>query len=185
VSVDFYTATFAIGQEETPQSQPRANFAIGQTLTDYAGGRQMGTVELRNPTGAVNRLRRVTAGGIGMLETNGRQAPDNPGTVAGTEAGMRRALERLLIAALDAPGSLRAIPPRSWRGALHDGVRYASGPDTLDVYFDRRSGLPIVTESVTDDPILGDRHTVSWYTRWQASGGVMYARQYDVEWNGR
>lgn len=185
VSVDFYTATFAIGQEETPQSQARANVVIGQTLTDYAGSRQTGTVELRNPAGAVNRLRRVTAGGIGMLETNGRQAPDNPGTVAGTESGMRRALERLLLAALDAPAALRAIPARSWRGALHDGVRYANGPDTLDLYFDRRSGLPIVTESVTDDPILGDRHTVSWYTRWQASGAVLYPRQYDVEWNGR
>jgi len=64
-------------------------------------------------------------------------------------------------------------------------VRYANGPDTLDLYFDRRSGLPIVTESVSDDPILGDRRTVSWYTRWQASGAVWYPRQYDVEWNGR
>lgn len=185
VSVDFYTATFGLGQEETPQSQARANVVIGQTLTDYAGGRQMGSVELRNPAGAVNRVRRVIAGGIGMLETNGRQAPDNPGAVAGIEGGMRRALERLLLTALDTPAALRTIPARSWRGALHDGVRYASGPDTLDLYFDRRSGLPIVTESVSDDPILGDRHTVSWYTRWQASGGVLYPRQYDVEWNGR
>lgn len=185
VAVDFYTATFGLGQEETPQSQARATVTIGQTLTDYAGARQLGTVELRNPAGAVNRLRRVTAGGIGMLETNGRQAPDNPGTVAGFETGMRRAFERFLLAALDAPTALRAIPARSWRGALHDGVRYASGPDTLDLYFDRRTGLPIVTESVSDDPILGDRHTVSWYTRWQASGGVLYPRQYDVEWNGR
>jgi glyoxylase-like metal-dependent hydrolase (beta-lactamase superfamily II) len=185
VSVEFYTATFALGQEETPQSQARATVASGQTLTDYVGNRQTGTVELKNPAGAVNRLRRITAGGIGMLETNGRQAPDNPGTVANFEAGMRRALERLLLAALDNPAALRAIPARSWRGELHDGVRYANGPDTLDLYFERRTGLPIVAEAVTDDPILGDRHTVSWYTRWQPAGAILYPRQYDVEVNGR
>lgn len=185
VSVDFYTATFALGQEETPQSQARANVAVGQTVTDYAGARQAATVELRNPAGVVNRLRRVTAGGIGMLETNGRPAPDNPGMVASIERGMRRALERLLLAALDAPAALRAIPPRTWRGELHNGVRYANGPDTVDVYFDRRTALPVVTETVTDDPILGDRRTVSWFTRWQASGALLYPRQYDVEVNGR
>jgi glyoxylase-like metal-dependent hydrolase (beta-lactamase superfamily II) len=185
VSVDFYTATFGLGQEETPQSQARATFAIGQNLTDYAAGRQTGTVELRNPTGVVNRLRRVVTGGIGMLETNGRQAPDNPGMVASIEGGLRRALERLLLAALDAPTALRAIPARTWRGELHDGVRYANGPDTVDLYFDRRTALPIVTETVSDDPILGDRHTVSWFTRWQPSGAVLYPRQYDVEVNGR
>jgi len=185
VSVDFYTATFALGQEETPQSQARATLAVGQTLTDYAGNRQTGTVELRNPAGAVNRLRRVVAGGIGMLETDGRPAPENSGTVASIEGAMRRALQRLLLAALDDPTALRAIPGRNWRGEPHDGVRYASGPDTLDLYFDRRTALPIVTEAVTDDPILGDRHTVSWYTRWQPAGAMLYPRQYDVEVNGR
>ena len=185
LSVDFYTATFNLGQEETPQSQARANFAIGQNLTDYGAGRQTGTVELRNPAGVVNRLRRVVAGGIGMLETNGRQAPENPGTVSNIEGGLRRALERVLIAALDAPAALRALPARSWRGELHDGVRYANGPDTLDLYFDRRTALPVVTETVSDDPILGDRRTASWFTRWQASGAVLYPRQYDVEVNGR
>ena len=185
VAVDFYTATFALGQEETPQSPARANFAVGQTLTDYAGGRQTGTVELRNPAGVVNRLRRVVAGGIGMLETNGRPAPESPGMVANVEGGMRRALERLLLTALDAPTALRALPARTWRGELHDGVRYANGPDTVDLYFDRRTALPVVTETVSDDAILGDRHTVSWLTRWQKSGPVLYPRQYDVEVNGR
>ena len=185
VSIDFYTATFALGQEETPQSPARATIAIGQTVTDYAAGRHAGTSELRNVAGAVNRLRRVTAGGIGMLETNGRPAPENPATVASIERGMRRALERLFLTALDNPAALHAIPPRTWRGDPHDGVRYANGPDTLAVYFDRRSGLPTVTEVVTDDPILGDRRTISWYTRWQPSGAILYPRQYDVEVNGR
>jgi glyoxylase-like metal-dependent hydrolase (beta-lactamase superfamily II) len=185
VSVDFYTATFALGQEETPESPARANFAVGQNLTDYAGNRQLGVVELRNVAGAVNRLRRVTAGGIGMLETNGRQAPDNPGQVASIEGGMRRALERLLITALDNPATVRALPSHSWRGEQYAGVHYENGPDTLNIYFDRRTGLPTVTESITDDAILGDRHTVSWYTRWQPSGEILSPRQYDITVNGR
>lgn len=185
LTVDFYTATFALGQEETSSSPARANISMGQTNTDYAGSRQVGTIELRNVAGVVNRLRRVTAGGIGMLETNGRPAPDNPGTVAAFERGLRRAPERLLIAALDNPTALRALPVRTWRGEPHDGVRYASGPDTVDLYFDRRSGLPVLVETITDDPILGDRRAVTAFTRWQNAGGILYPRQYDIEVNGR
>lgn len=185
VTTDFYTATFALGQEETPTSPARANYVVGQTSADYAGNRQVASVELRNVAGAVARLRRVTAGGIGMLENNGRLAPDGAGTVAGVEASLRRAPERLLLSALDNPAAVSALPARTWRGEPHDGVRYASGPDTLDLYFDRRTGLLTVTETVTDDPILGDRRTVTWFTRWQESGGVWFARQYDVEVNGR
>lgn len=187
LTVEFYTATFAIGQEETPTGQARANVAIGQTQTDYAGGRQLGAIELRNVGGMVNRLRRVTAGQIGMLETNGRQAPDNPGTVANIERGMRRAIERVLLAARDNPAGLRPLPHRRWRGEPHDGVRYVGGADTVDLYFEQRSGLPAFTETVTDDPILGDRHTIAAYSRWQPVTGsaLLYPRQYDVEVNGR
>jgi glyoxylase-like metal-dependent hydrolase (beta-lactamase superfamily II) len=74
---------------------------------------------------------------------------------------------------------------KTWRGEPHDGARYAAGPDTLDLYFDRRSGLPVVTVTVADDPILGDRRTESWLTRWQETTGVRFARQYDVYVNGR
>jgi glyoxylase-like metal-dependent hydrolase (beta-lactamase superfamily II) len=133
----------------------------------------------------VNSLRRVTAGGIGFLETNGRYAPDQPATVAGEAASLRRAPERLLLAALDNPAALTPIPARTWRGEPHDGLRYTNGPDTLDLYFEHRSGLPTVTVTVTDDPILGDRRTESWLTRWQETAGVRFARQSDVYVNGR
>jgi len=42
-----------------------------------------------------------------------------------------------------------------------------------------------VVESVTDDPILGDRRTTTWYTRWQDAGPVKIPRQVDIEFNGR
>ncbi|MBI1966550.1 MAG: MBL fold metallo-hydrolase [Gemmatimonadetes bacterium] len=185
VTTEFHGATFALGQEETPESPARANLVVSQVLSDYRDQRSLSSIELRVVSGAVNHMRRVTAGGIGMLETNGGFAPDGPTVTAGVTAGLRRAPERLLLTALDHAEALTALPPKRWRGDLNDGVRFALGPDTLDLYFDRTSGLLTVTETVADDPILGDRRTVSWYTRWQETGGVKFARQYDVEVNGR
>jgi glyoxylase-like metal-dependent hydrolase (beta-lactamase superfamily II) len=66
-----------------------------------------------------------------------------------------------------------------------DGVRLADGADTVSLFFDRRSGLLTVSEVVTDDPILGDRRAITWYTRWQETGGVKFPRQFDSETNGR
>jgi glyoxylase-like metal-dependent hydrolase (beta-lactamase superfamily II) len=184
-SVDFYQTTFAIGQEETPASPPRASVIVGRQVTDFAGTRVLVTIEARNPAGAVTKQRRVVAGGIGMLETNGVPAPDNPAQVANFEQFTRRAPQRLLITALDNPAALRALPVRRWRDETVDGVRYAAGPDTLDLYFDRRTGLLVLTETLSDDPILGDRRTRTAFTRWQDAGGVLFTRQVDVEVNDR
>ncbi|MGH7754603.1 MAG: MBL fold metallo-hydrolase, partial [Gemmatimonadales bacterium] len=184
-ATDLYGATFALGQEETPESPARANITLGRFTTDYAGGRQLSTTEARNPGGAVIRQRRVTAGGIGMLETDGRQTPDNPGAVANVQTNMRRSPIPVLLGALDNPAALSALPARTFRGVPHDGVRYVSGPDTLNLYFDRGSGLLTVQETITDDPILGDRRAEIWMTRWQATGNIQYPRQLDTYWNGR
>jgi len=184
-AVDFYQVTFGLGQEETPGSPPRANLTIGRQITDYAGNRALVTTEGRNPAGAVTKTRRVIANSIGMLETNGVLAPDNPGQVANVERFIRRTPERLLITALDNPAALRALPMRRWRDEPVDGVRYAAGPDTLDLYFDRRSGLLVLTETLTDDPILGDRVTRTAFTRWQDAGGVLLSRQVDITVNDR
>src|SRR5258705_2475607 len=78
LSVDAYSVTFAVVQEETPESPPRANVSSGGFVADYGGGRFVSTIDVRNVTGAVNRLRRGTAGGIGMLVTDGQPAPMNP-----------------------------------------------------------------------------------------------------------
>jgi glyoxylase-like metal-dependent hydrolase (beta-lactamase superfamily II) len=185
VTIENYGMQFGLGQEETPRSPARASASGGRIISDYAGRRRLSDVEVRSPAGAVNRSRRVTTSTIGMLESQGSLTADNPGAVAGQQAAMRRAPERLLLAALDSPSALTALRPRQWRGELMDGVRYAAAPDTLDLWFDRPTGRLVVTETVTDDPILGDRHAVTWYTRWQPTDGVWFARQVDVEVNGR
>jgi len=116
---------FALGQEETPASPARANLTIGRQVTDYAGNRVLITTEGRNPTGAVNKVRRVIAGSIGMTETNGVPAPDTPGQVAAFERFLRRTPERLLVTALDNP-RLATPPARRWRDETLDVVRYAA-----------------------------------------------------------
>ena len=184
-TVTFYQTSFGLGQEETPESPARATIITGTQTTDFSGSRQLSVTEARNPAGQINKQRRITVGGIGMVENNGAQAPDGPGAVAGVERYWRRSIERLLISALDNPASLSTLPARTWRGESVRGVRYLSGADTVDVYFDGRTALPVLTEVLQDDPILGDRRTVTTYTRWQNAGGAMYARQYDTEVNGR
>ena len=183
--IDFQSASFGLGQEETPESPPRATLGFGRITTEWAGRRQLLSQELRAVSGAVILQRRVMAGGIGMTETNGQPGMMAPGAVAAVETGMRLAPERFLLSALDQPGGLRPLPARRWRGELTDGVRYAIGPDTMTLWFDRPTGLLLASERVMDDPILGDRRTVTWYTRWQAAGGIKLPRQVDTEVNGR
>lgn len=185
VTLSFHTATLGLGQEETPASPARATVAYGRIVADLRGNRQLFEQDVRQLNGTITRQRRITARGIGMLDTDGRPAPTAPGAVAAVERAMRLAPERLLLAALDNPSSVSALPPKEWRGAQSNGVRYAAGPDTLALYFDHWSGLLLVTEVVTDDPILGDRRTVTWFTRWQPAGAIQLPRQVDVEVNGR
>jgi glyoxylase-like metal-dependent hydrolase (beta-lactamase superfamily II) len=186
---DYHQVTFALGQEETPASPPRATVAAGRLVSDERGRRLL-TVETRTVAGAVIRQRRVTAAGIGMIENlnAGTQAPDQPGVVAGIQRSLRLAPAALLLAAHDAPAALTALPVKAWRGEMHDGVRYAGPADTVALYFDRGTGLLTLAEQISDDPILGDRHTTTSYTRWQdaaGGGGVRSPRQIDVEVNGR
>jgi len=48
VSNESYAAVFALGQEETPESPARATISYGRSVTDYAGGRLLSTIEARN-----------------------------------------------------------------------------------------------------------------------------------------
>lgn len=187
-SVEYYVSAFGLGQSETWDSPPRASSATGRWTNDWAGNRRVVSQETRAVTGQVTRLRRVTNNGIGFAEAGTQQVTqtvDNPAVVANVEQVMRRDPLRMLLAALDNPGALSGIPGRHvFRGDQHDGVRYAMGPDTMNLYFDRVNGLLSVMETVTDDPVLGDRRTQVQLTRWHAAGAVRYPRQRDTWVNG-
>ncbi|MGQ0767229.1 MAG: MBL fold metallo-hydrolase, partial [Gemmatimonadota bacterium] len=178
---------FGIGQEETPESPPTGTVATGRIVSDFENGRRFSITETRPtaaPTG-VTRVRRIATGSIGFNETNGIQAADPPGTVQAQLRLLRTLPWRLLLSSGDNMQALRPTPPRSWRGALMDGVRYALGADTVNLYFDRQSSYLTVVETVADDPILGDRRTATIYTRWITYGQVRLPRQFDVVTNGR
>ena len=184
-TVDFYSTNFQLGQEETPLSPPRATVSYGKIITDYAGNRQLTTQEARVLTGAINRQRRIVANGIGMTEFNGTPNVDAPAAVNAAVRGMALQPERFLLTALDNPSGLSALTARSFRGETMTGVRYAIAPDTMNLWFDRPTGMLVLSEAVTDDGVLGDRRTLTWYTRWQDASGVQLPRQVDTEVNGR
>jgi glyoxylase-like metal-dependent hydrolase (beta-lactamase superfamily II) len=187
LTIEYYQITLGLGQEETPTSPARASVTTGRTTTDWTGGRRAISTETRGPGGMINRQRRVTVKGISMLETTtGALQADPPGVVTNVERLMRTTPERILLAASEQPQTLIPIPPKEWRGDMADGVRYANGPDTLNLYFDRVSGLLLGAEQITDDPILGDRSNATVFTRWQdAGGGVRLPRQLDLAVNDR
>ena len=183
--LEFNYSSFALGQEEVPLSPPRATISYGKITTDWQGSRRLTEQELRLVTGAVNRNRQVINEGIGMTELNGAQSPLAPAAVWNEVRGMRLQPQRFLLSALENPSALRALPPATFRGETLDGLRYAIGTDTMNLWFDRPTGLVVVSEFLTDDPVLGDRRTLTWYTRWQARAGVKLPWQVDTEVNGR
>jgi glyoxylase-like metal-dependent hydrolase (beta-lactamase superfamily II) len=186
--IEFQSASFALGQEETPGSPPRATLSFGQITTDWSRRARVVEQENRAVTGAVTRVRQVVAGGIGMSVTGGTTNPMTVAALAGVYLDLRTQPQQLLLAAIDHGAGITVLPPISLRGETVDGVRYAVGPDTLQLWFDRPTGRLLATVQVTDDPILGDRRTTTWYTRWQeveGSGGVWLPRQVDTEVNGR
>ncbi len=181
--VDFTGASFAVGQEETPESPARATILFGKVTTDYAGGRQHLEQELRLVTGVTIRQRRTVTATMGMTVSNDNPQMDVPAAVAAVQRGMSTQPERLLLAALDNPESTSLISEYGGENLI--GVRYALGLDTLNLWFDRVNGLLAASENLTDHAVLGDGRTRTWYTRWQDAGGVKLPRQMDVQLNGR
>jgi len=186
VTLEFHSATFGLGQEETPMSPARATFVIGRNVTDYARSRGLFTQQSRAVTGVMTQARRVvtTTAGMTVINNNAPTA-DNPNAVMNALTEFRSRPERMIVFALDNPAQLSAVTPKRIRGELMDGVRIGTAPDAPVYWFDRLSHLPVGNERITDDPILGDRSTLTIYTRWEDAGGVLFPRQIDTEVNGR
>jgi glyoxylase-like metal-dependent hydrolase (beta-lactamase superfamily II) len=182
--IEFTSTNFGLGQEETPQSPPRATLGYGKITTDWQASRRLAEQETRPVTGVIQRTRQVIVDGIGMNDLNGTLTATQPQGVANVLTGMRLQPHRFLLTALEKEAGLRGLTPATFRGERMDGLRYAIGPDTMNLWFDRPTGLVVVSEIVTDDPILGDRRTLTWYTRWQGRP-VKLPWQVDTEVNGR
>src|SRR3989304_3181229 len=123
VSLEFNSASFGLGQEETPLSPARGPIGWGRIVTDWRGNRRAVIQEVRQITGAVVRQRQVLTGEIGMTDVNGALSPMGPGAVAAALQGMRLQPDRMLLRALDDPSSLIRVPARGWRGGKRAGGR--------------------------------------------------------------
>lgn len=183
--IEFNTVTFALGQEETPSSPARATFVSGRTTYDYHGGRMALMQEERPVIGGVNRLRRVTLARMSLSELNGTLQMGAATVPLNLNRSLSLEIDQIIRFAVRNPRWAVSVRPRTLRAEIVDGVRIALGSDTVRVWFDRLTGLPVARETLTDDSVLGDRRTVIWYTRWQPAGHVMLPRQVDVEVNGR
>ncbi|MFN0179092.1 MAG: MBL fold metallo-hydrolase [Gemmatimonadales bacterium] len=184
-TVEFHTVAFGLGQEETALSPARATLQIGRMVIDYAATRQLTGQEVRLVTGVVNRERRVTTSAMALVETNDRPQMAPAALAANLERNLSLQVERIIRAAVHHGSLATALRPKALRGEIADGIRMPLGPDTVDIWFDRASGLPVATETIADDDVLGDRRTLTWFTRWQNAGGLWLPRQVDVEVNGR
>lgn len=185
VTVTFTSVTFALGQEESPVATPRSTIGWGRWTTDWRAGRQRLEQESGLPTGTVQRsVRTVTPEGI-MVETDGRQTPASAAAGDASRRALRLDPQRLLVTIAEHRSQLTLLPPRNWRFETHNGVRYAGDRDTVNIWFNRRTGLPAVVETLADDPILGDRSNATLYSRWQVDRGIMFAHQIEELVNDR
>jgi glyoxylase-like metal-dependent hydrolase (beta-lactamase superfamily II) len=178
------SSLFQLGQEETPLSPPFATLSFARITYDFAGTRYAIQQENRPLAGPPIRQRRVMANDAGMFVNNTTENPDTRAGIAASLRVMRLSPIHVLRTALDAPNTLRPAVAKRYRGELMDGVHIA-GRDTATLYFDRGSGLLTAVETLTDDPILGDRRTTTLYTRWQNAGPVRLPRLVTIEVNGR
>lgn len=181
--MDYYVLTFGLGQSETPASPARATVTTGRMVLDWQQWRRFWAIETRGVTGAVTPQRIVALPDRGAGGGAALTAPMSAAAVANHQRFLRTNAHRLMLTALEPGAQIAAVPAREFRGLTHDGVRL-TGADTVTMYFDRGTGMLTVLETVADDPILGDRVTQTFVTRWHPAGPMLFPRQYDVFVNG-
>lgn len=181
---DFQTAVFGLGQEETWASPARATLSFGKLTVDWAGKRRVLEQESRAVTGAVTRSKQVVAGGIGMNEVGGNQNPLPGAAVANVVQALSREPSQIVLSVIAGFANATPLPAREFRGEMMDGFKVGND----EWYFDRATALPVVMRSIIDDGVLGDRVTLTYYTRWRTTTGpvaVTLPGQVDIEVNGR
>ena len=183
---DYATVNFGLGQEQWPEGPMSAAFSDFSDLWDYAGERRVMTQTL---PGQPRQRVIVTRDGGMVVRGDTTRLPASAGFMTGLPRQMRQlAPERLLLDALAPESKLSAIPRRSWRGRTLAGARYVGARDTLDLWFDTATGDLAATEATADDAVLGERRTLTAFTRWRRAAGepaVELPHQVDVFVNDR
>lgn len=172
IRYDATAVLWALGQSPGLGEPLPLNTRNSTIRYDFAGERQVVMSEFPGgPNNQPFRQRVVQSPQAGMVDNNGNLLP----IPAIVPAGLRTFPTALLLAALD---------PATRLEPAGGGVRMYGALDTMTLYFDA-DGRLAYSETVADDPMLGDRVTRTTYRWWTLVGRDLWLpARVDVAANG-
>lgn len=151
---------------------PATNHPRTRSVRDLRGGRAFDEVEAVIFGGQPVKFRSVvtatTAFATSETAKYVRELP--PPAVNNARAfRFRRHPESLLLTAWNRPESLRWIGEGEFNGRKQRVISFSDSDGTqVSIYFDAATNLPTKTETLNDDPILGDTVNETVYSDWRA-----------------
>jgi glyoxylase-like metal-dependent hydrolase (beta-lactamase superfamily II) len=161
---------------------PATNHPRTKSVRDIRGGRAFDEVETVIFGGQPLKFRNVVTGttAYGTSETakNIRVLPQT--SVNNIRANrFRRHPESLLLAAWSRPEALRWIGDGDFNGRKQRVISFSDVDGAqVSIYFDANTNLPTKTESLSDDPILGDIARETIYADWRPLEKVLLPYRY-------
>lgn len=161
---------------------PTTNHSRTKSVRDIRGGRAFEEVDGIIFGGQPFKFRSVVTGttAFGTSETakNVRVLPQT--AINNIRAGrFRRHPESLLLAAWNRPEALRWIGDGDFNGRKQRVISFSDADGAqVSIYFDADTNLPTKTESLADDPILGDVVRETIYADWRPIEKVVLPYRY-------
>lgn len=149
---------------------PATNHPKIKSVRDIRGQRTFDETEDVIFGGQPIKVRSITAGTMAFSIfdiTKNLRIPTAPATTV-RSTRFRRYPETLLLAALNRPETLRWQGEWDFEGRTQNVIGFADVDGTeVSLYFDQRTGLLTKTESLSDDPVLGDVLLETIYSDWR------------------
>src|SRR6185503_285127 len=161
---------------------PATNKPRTKSVRDIRGGRTYDELEDVIFGGQPIKFRNVMTGATAFATSetakNIRVLP--PAVLNNVRAGRaRRHPEGLLLAAWNRPESLRWIGDGEFNGQKQRVIAFADADGAqVSIYFDATTNLLTKTESLNDDPVLGDTTNETVYMDWRQVQKVMLPFRY-------
>ena len=161
---------------------PATNHPRTRSIRDLRGGRAYDEVEATifggQPLKFTGVVTATTAFATSETAKNFRELP--PAAVNNVRAGrFRRHPESLLLTAWNRPESLRWIGEGEYTGRKQRVISFSDSDGAqVSIYFDATTNLPTKTETLNDDPILGDIVNETVYSDWRAVEKVILPFHY-------
>ena len=161
---------------------PATNHPRMRSIRDLRGGRAYDEVEATifggQPLKFTGVVTATTAFGTSETAKNFRELP--PAALNNVRAGrFRRHPESLLLTAWNRPEALRWIGDGEFAGRKQRVISFSDSDGAqISIYFDGTTNLPTKTETLNDDPILGDIVNETVYSDWRPVEKVMLPFHY-------